>query len=193
MSHFVGDVRPVTKTTTLVGTRQGRVAVSLLIVIRYDICLGLASDSLISEAPMQIGVESSRAVENKRIFIVDEDEIFRAALQFMLHDENEAHEVASLSDAMTKAETAKPDLILLSRAIVETQGIPILKDITGKIPGVKIIVVADSAQDELARSTLREGAHALISKPLKIESVRDKVDQMLGRKTAFAVQFSVLG
>ncbi len=142
---------------------------------------------------MQIGVESSRAVENKRIFIVDEDEIFRAALQFMLHDENEAHEVPSLSDAMTKAETAKPDLILLSRAIVESKGLPILKDITGKIPGVKIIVVADSAQDDLARSTLREGAHALISKPLKIESVRDKVDQMLGRKTAFAVQFSVLG
>lgn len=142
---------------------------------------------------MQIGVESSRAVENKRIFVVDEDEIFRAALQFMLHDENEAHEVASLDEALTKAKTSAPDLILLSRAIVETKGIPILKDITDKIDGVKIIVVADSQSDDLARSCLRAGAHAMISKPLKIESVRDKVDQMLGRKTAFAVQFSVLG
>ena len=70
---------------------------------------------------------------------------------------------------------------------------PILKGITQKIPGVKIIVVADSDKDDLARSCLREGANAMISKPLKVESVRDKVDQMLGRKTAFAVQFSVLG
>ena len=43
---------------------------------------------------MQIGVETSRAVENKRIFVVDDDEIIRAALQFMLHDEYETHEVA---------------------------------------------------------------------------------------------------
>ena len=38
---------------------------------------------------MQIGVETSKAVENKRVFVVDSDEITRAALQFMLHDENE--------------------------------------------------------------------------------------------------------
>ena len=48
---------------------------------------------------MQIGVETSRAVENKRIFVVDDDEIIRAALQFMLHDEYETHEVASLAEA----------------------------------------------------------------------------------------------
>jgi len=36
---------------------------------------------------MQIGVEVSRAVENKRIFVVEDDEIIRSALQFMLHDE----------------------------------------------------------------------------------------------------------
>ena len=45
---------------------------------------------------MQIGVETSRAVENKRIFIVSDDEIARAALQFMLHDEYEAHDLPDL-------------------------------------------------------------------------------------------------
>ncbi len=141
---------------------------------------------------MQIGVESSRAVENKRVFVVDEDEIFRAALQFMLHDENEAHEVASLDEALTKAKTAIPDLILLARAIVDAKGIAILKEITGAIPGVKLLIVADSEADDLAKSCLRAGAHALVAKPLTIEKVRDKVDQLLGRKAAFAVQFTVL-
>jgi hypothetical protein len=45
---------------------------------------------------MQIGIESSRAIENKRIFVVDGDEIDRAVPQFMLHDENETYELAGL-------------------------------------------------------------------------------------------------
>ena len=43
---------------------------------------------------MQIGVETSKAVDQRRVFVIDEDEITRAALQFMLHDEIETHELA---------------------------------------------------------------------------------------------------
>ena len=48
---------------------------------------------------MQIGVESSRSVENKRIFVVGGDDIDRAVLQFMLQDENETHEFPTLDAA----------------------------------------------------------------------------------------------
>ena len=44
---------------------------------------------------MQIGVETSKAVDQRRVFVIDDDEITRAALQFMLHDEIETHELAS--------------------------------------------------------------------------------------------------
>ena len=56
---------------------------------------------------MQIGVETSKAVDQRRIFVVDEDEITRAALQFMLHDEIETHELASLDAAIAAAQTAQ--------------------------------------------------------------------------------------
>lgn len=52
---------------------------------------------------MQIGVELSRAMENKRIFVVDSDELTRAAMQFMLEDENETHEVVTIADAIGAA------------------------------------------------------------------------------------------
>ena len=48
---------------------------------------------------MQIGVETAKAVDQRRVFVIDEDEIIRAALQFMLHDEIETHELGSLDDA----------------------------------------------------------------------------------------------
>jgi len=141
---------------------------------------------------MQIGVETSRAVDNKRIFVVDEDEIFRAALQFMLHDENETHEVASLDQAYVKALESRPDLILLARSILAEQGTSVVSDIKTAIPGVKVLVVADSLNDTIATEAIRAGASGAVAKPLKLENVRDKVDQMLGRKTAFDIQFTIL-
>src|SRR6516225_3721831 len=51
---------------------------------------------------MQIGVETAKAVDQRRVFVVDDDEITRAALQFMLHDEIETHELASPEAAYDK-------------------------------------------------------------------------------------------
>jgi CheY-like chemotaxis protein len=136
---------------------------------------------------MQIGVESSRAVENKRVFVVDSDEITRAALQFMLHDENETHELPGIPEAYAKAVDWKPDVILLGLPIVRERGTGVIGEIRERIPGVKIAVVTDSAADPLAKSCLEAGAHSLLSKPFTIESVRRKVDILLGRRTALSI------
>lgn len=131
---------------------------------------------------MQIGVESSRAVENKRIFVVDNDEITRSVLQFMLHDENETHELASLAHAYEKAIDWKPDLLLLGVNVVEELGPDVLGDIAARLPSAKIMLVADTADDALGRTCLKSGAHDILPKPLTIESVRYKVDVLLGRR-----------
>jgi CheY-like chemotaxis protein len=136
---------------------------------------------------MQIGVESSRAVENKRVFVVDSDEITRAVLQFMLHDENETHEIANVAAAYDKAASWKPDVILLGMTIVQAQGIGVVSEICEHIPGVKIALVADSRADVTAQSCLNQGAHSLLVKPFTIEAVRRKVDILLGRRTALSI------
>ncbi|MGO9514132.1 MAG: response regulator [Steroidobacteraceae bacterium] len=136
---------------------------------------------------MQIGVESSRAVENKRVFVVDSDEITRAVLQFMLHDENETHEIATVAAAYDKAASWKPDVILLGMPIVREQGIGVVGEICERIPGVKLAIVADSSADATAQSCLKQGASSLLAKPLTIEAVRRKVGILLGRRTALSI------
>jgi CheY-like chemotaxis protein len=130
---------------------------------------------------MQIGVESSRSVENKRIFVVDSNEIDRAVLQFMLQDENETHEIPSLDAAMAKAQDWKPDLLLLGLAVVSEGGTGTLGKITSDLPGIRILIVTENAADPLAQACLKSGAHGLLAKPFTVESVRRKVDLMLGR------------
>ena len=127
---------------------------------------------------MQIGVEISRAVENKRIFVIDSDEVTRAALQFMLHDENETHELASVAEAIAKCDGRKVDLVLLGQAIVRDQGAGILDEIAQQIPGAKVLLVADSAAE--AQDCLQFGVAGVLVKPLTVESVRLKVDIALG-------------
>lgn len=141
---------------------------------------------------MQIGVEISRVLENKRIFVVDTDEVSRAALQFMLHDENETHELADLNDAYAKAETGKPDLILLGSGIVAASGAGVLPQLVEHFPGVRILLIAESDDDDMIRQARKAGAHGVLRKPLRIEMVRDKVDIMLGRKAPVIVPLTVL-
>jgi CheY-like chemotaxis protein len=142
---------------------------------------------------MQIGVESSRAVENKRIFVVESDEINRAVLQFMLHDENETHELAGLDEAYAKARDWKPDLILLGLEIVRQTGVGVFAEITSRIPKVRILVVTGASADPLAQACLKAGAHGLVSKPFTVESVRARVDVMLGRGKGDFVPLVLIG
>lgn len=140
---------------------------------------------------MQIGVETSRAVENKRIFVVEDDEIVRAALQFMLHDENETHEIASIAAAYDKAVDWRPDLVLLGASIVEASP-DVIGELKTRIEGVKVLLVVDNVRDEAARAATSRGADGVLSKPLTIEFVRQKVDILLGRRQPAMVQLGSL-
>lgn len=131
---------------------------------------------------MQIGVESARAVDNRRIFVVEPDEIIRAALQFMLHDENETHEIPDLAAAFTKAAEWKPDLVLLGRGILESAGTAAVGVIAARIPDVRILIVADTTGDPLVQAALQAGAHGTVTRPYTVESVRERVDIALGRR-----------
>ena len=136
---------------------------------------------------MQIGVDSEKAVDNKRLFVVDTDEITRAALQFMLHDENETHEMPSLEAAYVKALDWKPDGILLGIGVVRERGVETLAEIRSRLPEIKILLIAESASDPLARSCLQNGVNAVLAKPLTIEAARRKVDALLGRRVKLAI------
>lgn len=132
---------------------------------------------------MQIGVDSAMAVENKRIFVVDRDEITRAALQFMLHDENETHDIPTIEAALEKSVDWKPDLLILGTGLVAERGNGLIADLKSKIPGLSILLVTEKQDLPLALSCLKSGADDLVSKPLTIEIVRGKVDALL-RKSA---------
>lgn len=133
---------------------------------------------------MQIGVESSRAVDNKRVFVVDDDEITRAVLQFMLHDENETHELADIDAALRKAaQQGAPDVILLGEGILRQHGVTMLTTLKSRFNNVKLIAVITEKSDPLVAQARPAGADDILFKPLTVETTRKQVDRLLGRST----------
>ncbi|WP_454620365.1 response regulator [Bradyrhizobium cenepequi] len=143
---------------------------------------------------MQIGVETAKAVDQRRVFVVDEDEITRAALQFMLHDEIETHELATLEEAYAKGvDWLKPDVVLLGVSFLKQRGPGLVAELAGRFPGVRLLIVTDKADEASAVEGIKAGAHGAVVKPLTLESVRKKVDTILGRGGAAPlIQLSVL-
>lgn len=136
---------------------------------------------------MQIGVDSARSVENKRLFIVDSDEITRMVLTSILQDEYETHDLPSLEAAYKKSAEWKPDLLLLGREVVREKGMSVIADVRAAMAGIKILLIAEPGDDLLVQECLQAGADGMLSKPLTIESVRKKVDVMLGRKRQIVI------
>ncbi|WP_168197722.1 response regulator [Pseudolabrys sp. FHR47] len=128
---------------------------------------------------MQIRFEPSRVGDLRRIFVVETDEIIRSALSFILHNENETYALTSLEQAYAKGRERRPDLVLLGLDIVRDEGVRVLGDMATRLPGVKILLVADSADEPLAHDCLDSGAHAVLGKPIASDSVLCTVDILL--------------
>lgn len=143
---------------------------------------------------MQIGVETAKAVDKRRVFVIDEDEIARIALQFMLQDEIETHEIGTLEEAYAKGvDWLKPDVVLLGACFLKSKGVEVLKEVASHFEGVRVLIVCDPADEALAVEGMKAGAHGALVKPLKLENVREKVDTVLGRGGAKPlVQISLL-
>ncbi len=143
---------------------------------------------------MQIGVETAKAVDQRRVFVIDDDEITRAALQFMLHDEIETHELSTPEEAYAKGvDWLKPHVVLLGVSFLKQRGTALIGELASSFAGVRILIVCDKSEEATAIEAIKAGAHGALVKPLTLESVRKKVDTILGRGGAAPiVQLSVL-
>lgn len=136
---------------------------------------------------MQIGVDAARAVENRRVFVVDDDDITATALQFMLQDENETHLLTDLAALATAPLT--PDLLLVGVALLAAHGAPsALKTECG---GARLLAVADRDAGTAAEWATSAGADGVLWKPLTVETVRRAVDRQLGRRTELHIPVAV--
>jgi Response regulator containing a CheY-like receiver domain and an HTH DNA-binding domain len=130
--------------------------------------------------------------EDDVIFVVEGDEVIRSALHFILDDQNETYSFATLALAYAGAGDVTPDLVLLGIDFLQNDGEGAMAGIARRLPGAKILIVADSVNDPLALKALRWGADGVLDKPISFDSVRRQVDGLLRRQNVSASMLGLL-
>ncbi len=102
-----------------------------------------------------------------RVLIVDDHPLVRSGLVAELtkaSDINIAGEAADGNEALQRARTLKPDLILLDIALPGKNGLEVLKDLQAEMPETKVLVLSGFPERQYAIRCLKSGAKGYLTK-----------------------------
>lgn len=120
----------------------------------------------------------------KKIMIADDEEDIKIVLQMLL--EAEGYEIITAYDgldALDKAKTELPDMILLDIMMPMYDGIEVCKQLKAdwKTKEIPIVMVSAAAQDSSVTRAMEAGANDYIIKPFDSEDVISKVKKYLNK------------
>jgi DNA-binding NarL/FixJ family response regulator len=117
-----------------------------------------------------------------RVLIVDDHALFRRGLQMVLAQEPDIEvvgEASDGSDAVEKAKTLKPDIVLMDVRMPRRSGIEATGDIRDMLPGAKILMLTISDEEADLYESIKAGASGYLLKEISIEEVADAIRSVM--------------
>lgn len=113
-----------------------------------------------------------------RVLLVDDQELLRRGLDQVLRATDDLEVVGEAADgeeALARAEALSPDVVVTDLEMPVCDGIDATRLIRRALPGVRIVVLADSDTDDDLFAALKAGASAYLLKDTPAEQVADAV------------------
>ncbi len=115
----------------------------------------------------------------KRILVVDDEQIIREPLSFILMKEGfNVDEATNGKDALAKHETNPFDIIITDIEMPEMKGVELLKQIRQRTPQTLVVIITAFGSIETAVTALREGAADYILKPINFDDLLYRVKKL---------------
>ena len=134
-----------------------------------------------------LAVKVLRMSRQARILVVDDEEIARKNLAHVLAKEQ--YEVVTAADAeqgLHELERGEFDVILTDLRMGRVSGMDLLEAVKKRYPETRVVMVTGFATVQSAIEAMRKGAFHYITKPYKLDEVRDTVRQALEKRTLAA-------
>ncbi|MCP4724612.1 MAG: sigma-54-dependent Fis family transcriptional regulator [bacterium] len=120
---------------------------------------------------------------NRKILIVDDEEIIRNSLSYFLSSEGFDVDIADNGKtAQKKIEEVSFDIVITDINMPEMDGIELLKNVTETRPETFFIIITAYGSLETAINALRYGAYDYILKPIEFEDVLIKLTKLFEHK-----------
>src|SRR5688572_14550095 len=116
-----------------------------------------------------------------RVLLTDDHAIVRKGVRALLATERDIQvvgEAGNGAEAVAKAETLCPDVILMDLMMPELDGIEATRQITAKIPGARVIVLTSFATDEKVFPAIKAGALGYLLKDSGPEELVSAIRQV---------------
>ncbi len=102
-----------------------------------------------------------------RILVVDDHQIVREGLRWMLGEENGvdiAGEAETAAEALEAISRVAPDVVLLDVQLPDRSGLEVLGDVRERFPGLPVVILSMSDEPENVEEAVRAGAAGYLVK-----------------------------
>jgi DNA-binding NarL/FixJ family response regulator len=109
-----------------------------------------------------------------RIVLVEDNEVFRDALELLLGMRTDIEVVASVGDgaaAVSAAKEYRPDVVLMDYRMPGLDGIQATALVLEEVPGVAVVALTASADETEREALVEAGAVACLMKDQELEEI----------------------
>lgn len=109
-----------------------------------------------------------------RVVLVEDNEVFREALELLLGMRGDVDVVASVGDgaaAVAAAVEHKPDVVLVDYGMPSVDGLEATTRLLAKVPGLAIVALTASADEGQREALLQAGAVACLRKDQELDEI----------------------
>jgi two-component system response regulator PilR (NtrC family) len=115
----------------------------------------------------------------QRILVVDDEQIIRESLSFILKKEGySVDEAANGKNALARHESNPYDVIITDIEMPEMKGVELLKQIRQRTPQALVVIITAFGSVETAVQAMREGAADYILKPINFDDLLYRVKKL---------------
>lgn len=129
-------------------------------------------------------MSANRAI---RLLVVDDHSLFRRGLTALLGAQQGLEvvgEAADAGEALRRAATLQPDVILLDHHLPGVNGVDVLENLLQAAPAAKVLMLTISEEGDTLAEALRLGAHGYLLKTVDSEMLVAAIEKvMIGEST----------
>jgi DNA-binding NarL/FixJ family response regulator len=115
-----------------------------------------------------------------RVVLVEDNEVFREALELMLGMREEIDVVASVGDGAAAVEAAlehRPDVVLMDYRMPGLDGVEATTQLLAQLPELRVVALTASADDVQRQELLAAGAVACLGKDEELDEIVAAIQQ----------------
>ncbi|HUJ55040.1 MAG TPA: response regulator transcription factor [Gaiellaceae bacterium] len=109
-----------------------------------------------------------------RIVLVEDNEVFREALELLLGMRDDVDIVASVGDgsaAVAAAQEHRPDVVLMDYRLPGLDGVQATEALAAAVPGVAVVGLTASANEREREALLGAGAVSCLTKDQELDEI----------------------